>query len=93
MNNSLTTLNNQLQSGAQPWYFPTVPDNTPLQQPSSMTIPEVIMLMNAYAANMKVALEMGRSVRQDEIKQLRAENERLRLLLKAKKGKEDVHHD
>ena len=93
MNNSLTTLNNQLQSGAQPWYFPTVPDNTPLQQPSSMTIPEVIMLMNAYTANMKVALEMGRAVRQDEIKQLQAENERLRLLLETKKRKEIDHHD
>lgn len=65
--------------------------NLPLQS-SAMTVDEVLALMETYMSHMKLAFEMGRSVRNDEIKQLKAENDRLRLKVDSKQ-KEVKHHD
>lgn len=65
--------------------------NLPLQS-STMTVDEVLALMETYMSHMKLAFEMGRSVRNDEIKQLKAENDRLRLKVDSKQ-KGVNHHD
>ncbi|WP_346682933.1 hypothetical protein [Megasphaera stantonii] len=56
-----------------------VQTNLPQQQSSTMTVSEVMGLMGTYISHMKIAVEMGRAVRNDEIEQLKAENEQLRL--------------
>lgn len=72
--------------------------NLPLQS-STMTVAEVLVLMGTYMSHMKLALEMGRVVRNDELEemkakigQLEAENEQLRLKVDSKQ-KEMKHHD
>lgn len=65
--------------------------NLPLQS-STMTVDEVLALMGTYMSHMKLAVEIGRSVRNDEIEQLKAENEQLRLKVDSKQ-KGVNHHD
>ena len=72
--------------------------NLPLQS-STMTVDEVLALMGTYMSHMKLAVEIGRSVRNDEIEQLKAENEQLKaeneqLRLKVDSKQKGVnHHD
>lgn len=72
--------------------------NLPLQS-STMTVTEVLALMETHMSHIKLAVEIGLSVRNDEIEQLKAENEQLKaeneqLRLKVDSKQKGVnHHD
>lgn len=86
MNNNMF-LKPPVERENQTTYWPNfdMQTNLPLQS-STMTVSEVLALMGTYMSHMKMALEMGRAVHNDEIEQLKAkidqlktENEKLRL--------------
>lgn len=81
--------NNNLPSFMKGFY----PETTQPEQASTMTVAEVAALMEVHMSCVKQAFEMGRALRNDEIEQLRAENERLRLQAENFHRKEVIHHD